>query len=343
VKAVAFAGPGKMELRDIAEPEAASGEVIVEVAYCGVCGSDLHEFASRAPSMRAAGVFQPVMGHEFTGVVSALGEGVTGLSLGDPVVLHPGGPCGNCYFCTSGAQNLCAEQIGTGYRKQGAYAERVAVRADQALRLPDTSWLDRAALTEPLGVALHSLNRGALQPGETVFVAGGGPIGLLTVLAAKHKRAARIIVSEPAESRRDLALKIGTDEAIDPAKVASVQVRELTRGLGCDLAVECVGIGATMDDCLASTRRGGRIVVAGAFEQPYSVNLLNLLLQEHSIAGTFGYAGEFQEARDLIVSGVVDVSPLISRVVSLHDLPSVFEEFTADRGRDQKVLVRPNG
>jgi (R,R)-butanediol dehydrogenase/meso-butanediol dehydrogenase/diacetyl reductase len=343
VKAVAFAGPGKIELRDIAEPEVGPGEVMVDVGYCGVCGSDLHEYASQAPSLRAAGMFQPVMGHEFTGTVSALGDDVNGTSIGDPVVVHPGGPCGNCYFCQSGATNLCAEQIGTGYRKQGAYAERVVVRSDQALRLPDASWLERAALTEPLGVALHSLSRGGLHAGETVFVAGGGPIGLLTVLAAKHKGAGRIIVSEPAESRRELALRIGASEAVDPAKVASVQVRELTSGLGCDLAVECVGIAATMDDCLASTRRGGRIVVAGAFEQPYTVNLLNLLLQEHSIAGTFGYASEFEEARDLIVSGAVDVSPLISRVVSLYELPSVFEELTADRGRDQKVLVRPNG
>ena len=343
MKAVAFAGPGTMELRDIAEPGPGPGEVLIEVAFCGVCGSDLHEYASNAPSMRAAGVFQPVMGHEFTGVVSALGDGGEGLALGDPVVLHPGGPCGDCYFCASGAANLCAGQIGTGYRKQGAYAERVVVRADQALPLPDASWLDRAALTEPLGVALHSLNRGALQPGETVFIAGGGPIGLLTVLAAKHEGAGRVIVSEPAASRRELALSIGASEAVDPANVASVQARQLTDGLGCDLAVECVGIAATMDDCLASTRRGGRIVVAGAFEQPYQLNLLNLLLQEHSIAGTFGYAGEFEEARDLIVSGAVDVSPLVSRIVSLHDLPSVFEEITADRGRDQKVLVRPNG
>jgi (R,R)-butanediol dehydrogenase/meso-butanediol dehydrogenase/diacetyl reductase len=332
-----------MELREIAEPEAQPGEVLVEVAYCGVCGSDLHEYASHAPSMRAVGIFQPVMGHEFTGIVSVMGPGVGSVSPGDPVVLHPGGPCRTCYFCESGAANLCAEQIGTGYRKQGAYAERVVVRADQALPLPDPSWLERAALTEPLGVALHSLNRGALQAGETVFIAGGGPIGLLTVLAAKQKGAARIIVSEPAESRRELALNIGASEAINPAKLASVQVRELTGGLGCDLSVECVGIGATMDDCLASTRRGGRIVVAGAFEQPYSVNLLNLLLQEHSIAGTFGYASEFEEARDLIVFGTIDVSPLISRVVSLHELPSVFEQITEDRGHDQKVLVRPNG
>jgi len=343
VKAVAFAGPGRLEVREVPEPQLASGEVLIDIAYCGVCGSDLHEYASQAPSMRAAGIFQPVMGHEFTGVVSELGPGVDSFKVGDPVVVHPGGPCGDCYYCRAGAANLCAEQVGTGYRKQGAYAERVAVRADQALPLPDASWLERAALTEPLGVALRALNRGAFLAGETVFIAGGGPIGLLAILAARHKNANKIIVSEAAASRRDVALRLGANHAVDPANVASVQVRELTAGLGCDLAVECVGIAPTMDDCLASTRRGGRIVVAGAFEQPYSVNLLNLLLQEHSIAGTFGYASEFAEARDLIVSGAIDVSPLISRAVSLDELLGVFEELTSDRDRDQKVLVRPNG
>jgi len=282
------------------------------------------------------------MGHEFTAVVSAVGPDVTSLSPGDFVIVHPGGPCGDCNYCRAGMANLCAEQVGTGYRKQGAYGERVVVDARQAPPLPDSSWLERAALSEPLGVSLHALNRGGLQAGETVFIAGGGPIGLLAVLAARHKNAGKIIVSEPAASRRDVALRLGAHHAVDPAQVASVQVRELTGGLGCDLAVECVGIAPTMDDCLASTRRGGRIVVAGAFEQPYAVNLLNLLLQEHSIAGTFSYASEFEEARSLIVSGAVDVSPLISRVVSLKELPSVFEQITADRGRDQKVLVRPN-
>src|SRR5207244_5219567 len=108
VKAVAFAGPRKMELRDIPEPQPAAGEVVVQVAYCGVCGSDLHEFASDMPSMRAAGVFQPVMGHEFTGTISALGEGVNGFSIGEPVGFHPGGPCCECAFGTSAGVKLYA-------------------------------------------------------------------------------------------------------------------------------------------------------------------------------------------------------------------------------------------
>ncbi len=341
MRAVAFVAPGRMEVRDFPEPEPAEGEVVVDIAFSGVCGSDIHEYTSRQPSMRGAGVFQPIMGHEFTGVVSALGPGVTSLSPGDPVVVHPGGSCGDCYYCNSGLSNLCSEQIGTGYRKPGGYAQRVAVREDQALKLPDATWLEKAALTEPLGVALRSLNRGALQPGETVFIAGGGPIGLLTLLCARIKKAGGTIVSEPAESRRELALRLGADHVIDPAKVASVHVRELTRGLGADLSVEAVGITPTMNDCLASTRRGGRIVVAGAFDEPFTVNLLYLLIQEQSIIGTFGYADEFQEARDLIVSGAVDVGPLISGHVGLDDLPAAFAGLATDRGNYQKLLLRP--
>jgi (R,R)-butanediol dehydrogenase/meso-butanediol dehydrogenase/diacetyl reductase len=330
-----------MELREVPDPTPAEGEVVVAVSHCGICGSDLHEYASHGPSMRAAGVFQPVMGHEFTGVVSAVGAGVKSHKAGDPVVVHPGGSCGKCYFCTSGQSNLCADQQGTGYRRAGGYAELCAVRADQALALPDSKWLEAAALTEPFGVAMRAINRGSLRQGETVFIAGGGPIGLLATIAAKRNGAGRVIVSEPAESRRELAKKLGADEVVDPAKSASLQVRELTKGLGVDLAVEAVGIVPTMDDCIASTRRGGRIVVAGAFEVPYQVMLLNLLVQEQSIIGTFGYNEEFAEARDLICSGEVDVSPLISRTVSLEELPATFEEITQDRNKYQKVLVRP--
>lgn len=341
MKVVAFAGAGSMELRDVPDPTPASNELIVAVSHCGICGSDLHEYASHGPSMRAAGVFQPVMGHEFTGTVAAVGSDVKGVREGDPVVVHPGGSCGDCFYCNSGNSNLCAKQEGTGYRRSGGYAEMCAVRADQALPLPDTKWLDRAALTEPFGVALHALNRGGLKGGEAVFIAGGGPIGLLSVIAARRKGAGLIVVSEPAESRRELAKQLGADHAIDPKQSASLQMRDLTRGLGADLAVEAVGIVPTMDDCIAATRRGGRIVVAGAFEVPYTVMLLNLLVQEQSIVGTFGYNEEFAEARDLICSGAVDVAPLISRTVSLADLPGTFEEITQDRNKYQKVLVRP--
>jgi (R,R)-butanediol dehydrogenase/meso-butanediol dehydrogenase/diacetyl reductase len=230
--------------------------------------------------------------------------------------------------------------LGNGYRQPGAYAEYVRIRADQAIPLPDPSWLKAAALSEPLGVALHALNRGGLASGETVFIAGGGPIGLLTLLAARHKGAGRVIVSEPAASRRALARRLGADYVVDPVDGAPAKVREQTDGLGCDLAIECVGIAPAMDDCLAATRRGGRIVVAGVFELPHPINLFSTLIQEHSIIGAFGYDTELHEAAQHIVSGDIDVAPLISRVVPLEEVPAVFRELAANRDGQQKVLVQ---
>jgi len=340
MKAVAFVAPARMELRDVPEPEAREGFVVVDVAYCGICGSDIHEYTAPGPSLRAAGLFQPIMGHEFSGVVARVGPGVDTLKPGDPVVVHPGGACGACFYCKSGRSNVCSAQVGLGYVSPGAYAERVAVRADQALKLPDTAFLERAALTEPLGVGLRAVNRGAVQPGESVLITGGGPIGLFCVIAASRRRAGTIIVSEPAAPRRELALRLGAHHAIDPAHSTPAQAQQLTAGLGCDLAIEAVGIPRTMDDCLNSIRRAGRVVVAGSFFEPYSINLLNLIMQEQEILGTFGYVDEFAEARDLIVSGEVDVSPLISAHVSLGQLPDTFAEIAADRSKYQKVLVR---
>jgi (R,R)-butanediol dehydrogenase/meso-butanediol dehydrogenase/diacetyl reductase len=343
MKAVAFVAPGKMEVREVPEPEPREGYVVVDVAYCGICGSDVHEYTAPGPSLRAAGMFQPIMGHEFTGVVARTGAGVDALKAGDPVVVHPGGACGNCFYCKRGESNVCSAQVGLGYVNPGGYAERVAVRADQALKLPDASWLEGAALTEPFGVGLRAVNRGALRAGESVLIAGGGPIGLFSTIAAARRGAGTIIVSEPTAPRRELALKLGAHQAIDPANSTPAQAQQLTGGLGCDVAIEAVGIPRTMDDCLMAVRRAGRVVVAGSFFEPYSINLLNVIMQEQTILGTFGYVDEFGEARDLIVSGEVDVSTLISAHVSLEQVPDTFAEIAGDRSKYQKVLVRPNG
>lgn len=341
MRVVELTGSRRMELRDAPDPEPGPAEVVVQVSYCGICGSDLHEFSSDRPTLRAAGMIQAVMGHEFTGRVVAVGEGVEAPGLGDLVVVDPGGPCGRCPYCRSGRSNLCLAGDSIGYGRAGAYAERVSILAGQAIALPGSSCLERATLSEPLGVALRALNRGGLKAGEDVFIAGGGPIGLLTLLAARHKGARAVIVSEADPSRRALAERLGADAAVDPAAGAPDRVRERTDGLGCHVAVECAGVAAAMDDCLAAARRGGRIVVAGTFERPYEVDLLRLLVQEQSIIGTIGYPDEFREAVGLIVSGAIDVGPLISEIVGLEELPSVFERLAAGRDGRQKVLVRP--
>jgi len=262
MKAVALQGVGRLELTAVPEPEPGPGDLKLRVHYCGVCGSDLHEFRSNI--LTIAGNRQtPIMGHEFSASVVGLGPGAEGFAVGDLVVVNPGLPCGECRYCQSGRDNLCEVISGVGYQRPGGFAEYLCAPASRAIRMPPDAPADLLALTEPLAVALHALNQGTLQRGESVFIAGAGPIGALCVAAARHLGAGQVIVSEPAANRRALAQRLGADEVIDPsASSASVRVLELTGGAGVDLAVECVGEARPLDDCLASTSRGGRTVVA---------------------------------------------------------------------------------
>jgi (R,R)-butanediol dehydrogenase/meso-butanediol dehydrogenase/diacetyl reductase len=343
MKAVALRGVGNMELVDVAEPEPGPGELKLRVRFCGVCGSDLHEYQSAVITLMT-NRRSPIMGHEFSGEVVAVGEGVEGFAVGDLTTVNPQEPCGECIYCKSGRSNLCVSELllGLGYHSQGAFAEFVSARASHAVKLRPSAPADRMALTEPLAVAVHALNQGRLQPGETVFVAGAGPIGALTIAAARHFGAGRVIVSEPAAKRRALAQSLGADEVIDPSQApAAPRVLELTDGLGVDLSVECVGVTAPLNDCAVATRRDGRIVVAGVFEQPTPILLMRTMVYEHHIIGAFAYRGEFPQAAQLIASGEIDVSPLISRTVSLAELPAIFAELAADRDRYHKVLMSP--
>lgn len=330
-----------MELIDAPEPEPGPGDLKLRVRYSGVCGSDLHEFRSELIS-KAANRQTPILGHEFSANVVALGPGVDGFAIGDLVTVNPNEPCGECRYCRAGTENLCGPVLGIGYQRPGAYAEYLCAQARRAIKVAPDAPVDCLALTEPLGVAIHALNRGHLQKGESVFIAGAGPIGALCVLMARQRGAGQIIVSEPAANRRALAQRLGADETIDPtATPPSLRVLELSQG-GVDLSVECVGLNPAMDDCVLSTRRGGRIVVAGLFEVPYSLFLLRTMIYEHTIIGAFAYAAEFAEAAHLIAARTVDVSPVISHVVSLADLPAAFAALDADRSAYHKVLVSPD-
>ena len=343
MKAVALRGVGNMELVDVAEPEAGQGELKLRVRYCGVCGSDLHEFQSAVITLMTNRQ-SPIMGHEFSGEIVAVGAGVEGFAVGDVVTVNPQEPCGECLYCKSDRSNLClsARLLGLGYHSPGAFAEYLCARASHAVKVAPDAPADQLALTEPLAVAMHALNQGGLQPGETVFIAGTGPIGALCVAAARRAGAGRVVVSEPAAKRRALAQSLGADEVIDPSEApAAPRVLELTEGLGVDLAVECVGIRAALDDCAVATKRGGRIVVAGVFEQPTPIILLRTMAFEHHIVGAFAYREEFAEAAQLIASGQIDVSPVISRTISLSEVPEIFTELAADRDRYHKVLVSP--
>ncbi|MEX2246506.1 MAG: alcohol dehydrogenase catalytic domain-containing protein [Dehalococcoidia bacterium] len=341
MKAAALKGSRSIEIIDLPDDPPGPGEVRLRVAFCGICGSDMHEYESATP-FRALGAMQPVMGHEFTGRIVALGEGVSGLSVGQAGVGNPGSGCGSCYYCQAGREQLCRSGTGIGYTKAGAYAEYVTLPARGVVPLPEGAPLRDCALTEPLAVARHALIEGGYRPGELLVVAGAGPIGLLTVIAARSMGSERIVVSEPLEGRQQAAVQAGATHVVPPSELLSL-TQSLSDGLGAPISVDTSGIPAGVADCQNATMRGGRIVIAGVGEQPYSLDILRIIISEHRFIGVLGYTrAQFAESAMMIAEARVDVSPVISEVVPVEATGNAFERLSGGRDGLRKILVSPD-
>ncbi|HZQ36392.1 MAG TPA: alcohol dehydrogenase catalytic domain-containing protein [Dehalococcoidia bacterium] len=345
MRAAIYRGPGVIEIGDRPAPLPGAGEVLLKVEFCGICGTDLHEYESGKLFYGPERPADTVFGHEFSARVVALGPQAGGVAPGDLVTVNPAENCQECSFCLAGDEQLCQRPRGAlGYARPGGLAEFTVAAVRRCVPLPPGTPADRAALSEPLAVALHAVNRAAPRPDETALVTGAGPIGQLTILALRQAGVERIIISEPAAGRRERARKLGVAGALDPSSenVGAV-LKELTGGRGADLAFECVGIAASLDSCFAATRRGGRIVIAGVFQQPYPVNFARFTLAEHMLIGSLGYREEFAQAAALIGANTIDVSPVISHRVPLESAPAAFAAIVRDRGAYEKVLVQPSG
>ncbi len=342
MKAVALTGFRRLEVVDTPEPEPGPGDLKLRVRYCGICGSDLHDYRLEG-SPRLSGVFTPIMGHEFSGEVVAVGTGVSGFQMGDVVVVMPSQPCGECEVCLSGEEDECPRRyLSLGYTRPGAYAEYICVRAFTAIKVEPAEAADKAALSEPLSVAMWAVRRGRLQPGESVLITGAGPIGALTCLVARRAGAGRIVVSETATGRRELARRLGA-EVMNPSEgPIAERIIDPTTLEGVNIAFECAGVSAAMDDCLGSIGRYGRVVVVSLFDEPYSIDLVKLMLSQQQVIGTYGFAEEFEEAARLILSGEIDVGPLISERIGLAEVPDAFAELVVNPGAHHKVLVCPD-
>jgi (R,R)-butanediol dehydrogenase/meso-butanediol dehydrogenase/diacetyl reductase len=343
MRAAIYRRPGVIEIEERPAPLPGAGEVLLRVEFCGICGTDLHEYESGRLFYGPERPADTVFGHEFSARVVALGPEVEGVAPGDLVTVNPAVNCQECSFCLTGDEQLCQRPRGAlGYQRPGGLAEFTVAPARRCIVLPPGTPADRAALSEPLAVALHAVNRAAPRAEETVLVSGAGPIGQLTILALRQASVERIVVSEPAAGRRERAQRLGIDTALDPSSEnIGAAVKELTGGRGADVAFECVGIAPALDSCFAATRRGGRIVIAGVFQQPYPVDFARFTLAEHTLVGSLGYREEFAQAAALIAFGTIDVSPLISHRIPLDWAPEAFATIVSDRGVHEKVLVQP--
>ncbi len=349
MKALRWHGRKDVRLEEVPEPPAAPGEVVIRVAACGICGSDLHEYLHgplyipKIPHP-LTGVVPPVtLGHEFCGRVAAVGAGVETVQQGDRVTVNPCLLCGQCVWCRRGQFNYCANLGSVGLSRDGALAPFVAVPAYGCHVLPPEVDDQQGASVEPLAVAVHAYRRARLTGVDRVAVVGAGPIGLLMLQVLKAKGAGWVVVVEPREERRRLARALGADAVIDPEAQDPVRaVAQLTEDERVAVAFECVGSAPAFTTALRVAGKGGRVVVVGLVPDTVPTNLLGLVAHEKEIVGSSAYVDEFPEAIGLLAQGRVRIAPLVTARVPLEDaLARGIEALLRREEGHVKILVSP--
>ncbi|MGW1755788.1 L-idonate 5-dehydrogenase [Streptomyces mirabilis] len=330
-------GQGDLRVDELPVPSAGPGEALVAVRYGGVCGSDLHYW--RHGGVGDFRLLEPmVLGHEVVGTVLSYGDGATGPAPGTAVAVHPATPCGVCPECADGRANVCRDTryLGSAARTphvQGGFAAQVVVPARQLRELPAGLPLRRAALAEPLSVALHAVRRAGAVKDRHVLVTGAGPIGCLVVAAAKAAGAARVTVTDLLPQALSYAVAVGADAVVradDPADPG--WPTEI------DVAVEASGVAAGLDTCLRLVRRGGVVVQLGMLppgQSPFAGNLV--VSREIELRGAFRFDAEFDDAL-VLLAAEPRFDSLVSAVVPLGAAESAFT-LAADRSRSCKVLL----
>jgi (R,R)-butanediol dehydrogenase/meso-butanediol dehydrogenase/diacetyl reductase len=351
MRAARFHGPGDIRIDDVPDPRVQPGQVEVSVDWCGICGTDLHEFLEgpifippKGAPHPLTGVEMPVvLGHEFAGVVSAVGSGVTGISEGDRVAVEPYWVCGKCPACEAGRYNICRSLGFVGLAgDQGGFAERCVVDRRWIHPLGDLP-TDLGALVEPLAVGYHAVRLSGIREGGTAAVFGAGPIGLVTAAALRAAGAAKVIVVEPAAARKAKASGAGADVVLDPTTDDAPQaIRDLTNGVGVDVAFECAGIDAVLASAIGSVRPGGTVCNVAIWGHVPSVAVNDLVMGEVNLIGSLAYCGDHPDVIALLQDGKVDAEQFITGRIGLDALVSGgFRELIDNKEENVKILVSP--
>jgi len=341
MKALLLSQYRHLELTDLAVPEPGRDEVLIRVAACGICGSDVHGYdgssGRRIPPI--------VMGHEAAGTVAAAGKDVTALSERDRVTFDSTIYCGECDPCLRGNINLCDHRQVLGvscgdYRRAGAFAEFVVVPARIIHRLPENLSFAEAALLEAVAVAIHAASLVPVPSGSTALVVGAGTIGLLLQQALRVAGCARVFVADVEATRLKLSRELGATATLTGPDVAQ-QISQLTNGSGVDIAVEAVGKTETVNAAIESVGKGGSVILVGNISPQVTLPLQRVVTRQIRLQGSCASAGEYPRAIELVSSGMIRVKPLITAVAPLSDGPQWFERLYAREPNLMKVVLTP--
>lgn len=351
MKAALYYGNRDIRIEDVPEPAAGPGQVKVRVEWCGICGTDLHEYLDGPIFCPPPGAPHPLtgeqapvgLGHEFAGVVAELGDGVSGLSVGERVVVEPYLTCGRCARCRDGRYNVCEVLGFIGLSGGGGgFAEYVVADAKRTFPLGELS-TQVGALVEPLAVAYHAVRLGGISPGMSATVFGAGPIGLVTTAALRAAGAEQILVIEPAEVRKKKAEAAGATAVVDPTDTDVVAaVRDFTSGRGTDVSFECAGVDAALDQATRCTKGGGLVVNVAIWGHDATVAMNNLVFNEVAVIGSLAYCNDHEDTIGLLRDGKVDAEQFITGEIALDDLVDKgFSELIDNKAENVKILVHP--
>jgi len=336
MKAAYYTGNKRLTIESVRPADPAEGQARVRVSYCGICGSDLHIFHGALDDRVGS---RRVIGHEMSGRIDALGADVQGLEPGDPVVVRPLSACGECPACQRGHAHICQNLKVIGVDIDGAFQQMCTVPAETVHKIPADLPLEHAALVEPVAVVCHDVRRGRLAGGEDTLIIGGGPIGMVIAMVARHMGAS-VILSEVNAYRLELAQSLGFDTLNPRRESVADEIQARTAGKGADVIFEVAGTQAGVDTMTAAAATRCRIVLVAIHGTKPKVDLFRFFEREIELLGARVYEPEdFDQAIELVASGAIDCEALITDVRPLDQITRAFEALSGN-APSMKSLIR---
>lgn len=324
MKGIVWYGPNDVRYEDWPIPELEDDEVLLKVAFCGICGSEM----SIIHGINTHGAKPPkILGHEFSGTIAEVGKGVKGFYKGDRVTAHPHAGCGKCYFCKRAQEGFCLNPFNFITSKDsGAFSEFTKVKEKTLYRIPEEMSLKTASLIEPLSIAVHAISLVYFYPGDTVAILGGGTIGLCCLALMKNYGAGTVILSEPIKTRWELAKKFGADIIIDPLEEDLYEcIMDATNGFGVDLCIEAAGNDKTCEQSINLTKKGGTVLVVGVvpIDKKTPISFGDINKREISIIGSNWSPYSFD--RTISILSKINIDPIITHLFPLSEYKKAFK------------------
>ncbi|WP_122642267.1 zinc-dependent dehydrogenase [Luxibacter massiliensis] len=345
MRAVILKAPNDFAPTDIPRPAVGSKEILLEMKKAAICGTDMRILEGT----KTKGVRYPsVIGHEICGVVAEVGKDTEGFQVGDKVAIANVIPCGSCPACLKGRENACMNRKAIGYEFDGGFEEyvlipEIAIESGNVIKLPESVSFTAGALIEPLACCIRGLKNAGTGFNDTVLIVGAGPIGLMHMQLSKISGAKQVIVSEPNEMRRQVALELGADRVVDPTTEDLEKIiKDATKGMGADVIIMAIGVPALVDSTLKLCKKGGTVNLfagfAGTGKCTIEVNTIHY--NEINVNGSTAYKREdYLEAADMVIGGKINLDKIATHTFKIDEFQKAYE--LCKSGKGLKVMIEP--